>query len=375
MEFNNDLAELVDFFYYDNETLELVNSLSSITVKDLENVEQLCDPEEITFLDTSKVENMKDIFRDNDTFNLPLLWNTKNVTTMEAMFHEARSFNQPLYWHTDNVTTMMEMFQQAYSFNQPLEFNTKNVTNMAWMFDHTSSFNQPLEFNTEKVMDMGSMFSNTYSFNQPLKFNTENVRDMSLMFDNAISFNQPLEFNTENVTTMVGMFSKAVSFNQPLEFNMEHADDRFMYEYAISCERKNIHETYFRGQIQIEFGHTVLSQNDYWYQGDAPREYEDSDDEDDDWDLEEALSTRRHIKEREIEDNEPIVFPKKTKKFADDDEPIIFNYADDDEPIIFNYPDDDEPIIITDGWTFTGRRYRWKKRKDGTIKKTLLSTW
>ena len=88
MEFNNDLAELVDFFDYDNEVLEFVNSDASISVKgDLDNhLEEIFDTEEITFLDTSNVYHIAITFSNNTTFNLPLLWNTKKVGSMYSVF-------------------------------------------------------------------------------------------------------------------------------------------------------------------------------------------------------------------------------------------------------------------------------------------------
>ena len=39
---------------------------------------------------------------------------------------------------------MEDMFRNAESFNQPLDFNTENVTNMYKMFDNANSFDQDL---------------------------------------------------------------------------------------------------------------------------------------------------------------------------------------------------------------------------------------
>ena len=239
MEFNNELTELVYFFDHDNELLELVNSLSSLTVKDLHHQEQFCDPPETTFLDTSNIKEMDHIFLNQDEFNNILLWNTKNVTTMEGLFEGATSFNQPLYWNTENVKTMMSLFEGATSFNQPLYWNTENVV------------------------------------------------DMMSMFQRATLFNQSLDFNTKNVKYMISMFSGAVSFNQRFTFDVTSDKlvedfDWDMYVYAISCERENIHDGYF--------------QDNHCYYEDTDYEY-DSDSDDEDWDLEECRSTKRHIRE------------------------------------------------------------------------------
>ena len=161
MEFNNDLAELAYFFDYDNEVLELVNSDVSISVKgdlgDLDNnLEEIFDPEEITFLDTSKVYSLYYTFYNNKTFNLPLLWNTKKVGSMYKVFRGATSFNQPLFWKTDRVRYMSEMFYGATSFNQKLDWNVEkwakklsSFQNPEDMFKGATSFNQVLDWGDE----------------------------------------------------------------------------------------------------------------------------------------------------------------------------------------------------------------------------------
>ena len=148
MEFNNDLAELVDFFDYDNEVLELVHSDVSISVKgDLgDEVFEIYDPEEITFLDTTNVYCLERTFAENTTFNLPILWNTKKVGSMLGVFRNATSFNQPLFWKTDRVRYMVKVFYGATSFNQKLDWNVKTWLNLRSeaedMFKGATSFYQ-----------------------------------------------------------------------------------------------------------------------------------------------------------------------------------------------------------------------------------------
>ena len=48
-------------------------------------------------------------------------WDTSRVTNMRWMFKNAESFDQPLNnWDVSNETDMENMFQNARSFNQPL---------------------------------------------------------------------------------------------------------------------------------------------------------------------------------------------------------------------------------------------------------------
>ena len=59
-------------------------------------------------------------------------WDTSRVTNMRWMFKNAESFDQPLNnWDVSNVTNMfgmLAMFRRATSFNQPL--NNWNVSNV-----------------------------------------------------------------------------------------------------------------------------------------------------------------------------------------------------------------------------------------------------
>ena len=98
--------------------------------------------------DTSRVTNMRSLFRYGEDFNEDIgSWNVANVTTMEGMFSHASSFNQPLeQWNVANVTTMREMFHGASAFNQPLgQWNVANVTTMYSMFDDASAFHRNAE--------------------------------------------------------------------------------------------------------------------------------------------------------------------------------------------------------------------------------------
>jgi len=211
-------------------------------------------------IDTSLIEDMSELFKDNRGFNKPInRWDTRNVTNMSRMFSGATSFNQKIVvvaqrpfimgillmgykgngaklpvemlgkiseyvlekgWNTINVTNMSEMFYKATSFNHPIGgMDTKNVTNMGWMFREATSFNQPVEgLDTSSVRDMFRMFCGATSFNQPVEgLDTSNVVSMRCMFCGATSFNQPVEgLDTCKVVDTSYMFIRATSFNQPV---------------------------------------------------------------------------------------------------------------------------------------------------------------
>ena len=71
-------------------------------------------------------------------------WDTSKVTNMRWMFKNAESFDQPLNnWDVSNVTNMWSMFQNAESFDQPLnKWNVSQVKLMDRMFRGATSFNQ-----------------------------------------------------------------------------------------------------------------------------------------------------------------------------------------------------------------------------------------
>ncbi len=76
----------------------------------------------ISSWDTSLVTSMKNLFKDNTTFNYDISnWNLSNVTDASYMFSGAVAFNQPIgNWNTSNVTDASYMFSGATVFNQPI---------------------------------------------------------------------------------------------------------------------------------------------------------------------------------------------------------------------------------------------------------------
>ena len=178
--------------------------------------------------DTSNVKDMNGFLTYNRSFNQDLnTWNVSNCNDLYAFFYNT-PFNQSLNdWDTFNVNNMEYLFAQPFSvndrydnFNQPLnKWNTSNVTSMFYMFAFANDFNQPLnKWNTSNVTSMSYMFADAINFNQPLNdWDTSNVNNMRSMFNSATNFNQPLnDWDTSNVNSMTAMFYNATNFNQPL---------------------------------------------------------------------------------------------------------------------------------------------------------------
>ncbi|QIL50862.1 BspA family leucine-rich repeat surface protein [Weissella coleopterorum] len=179
----------------------------------------------LTYLDTSKVTNMRYMF--HAMTNLQSLdlsnFNTLNVTDMFGMFDyctnltylDLSSFN------TSNVKNMSSMFSQTKKLTQLdiSTFNTSNVTNMNAMFSETKSLPKLdlSSFNTGNVSDMSNMFRGASGLTSLdlSNFDTKKVTIMSDMFSGVskISSLDLSEFKTENVTSMAQMFAGMTALN------------------------------------------------------------------------------------------------------------------------------------------------------------------
>ena len=176
--------------------------------------------QDISSWDVSNVTDMDSLFESATAFNQNIsTWDVSNVTNMEAMFESATAFNQPIgNWDVSNVTDMENMFASS-AFNQPIgNWDVSNVTDMSYMFFGTTSFNQPIgDWDVSSVTGIYGMFSNATAFNQDISaWDVSNVTDMGQMFGYT-SFNQPIgDWDVSSVTNMSYMFLNATSFNQDI---------------------------------------------------------------------------------------------------------------------------------------------------------------
>ena len=122
---------------------------------------------DLSKLDTSKITNMNEIFK-NSKFNGDIsTWDVSNVTNMLDMFFFAKDFNQPINdWDTSNVTNMSYMFYEARSFNQPIDsWDISKVIEMSYMFAKTLEFNQNISsWNLENIINCDYIFKGAESF-------------------------------------------------------------------------------------------------------------------------------------------------------------------------------------------------------------------
>ena len=166
-------------------------------------------------------------------------WEMKSVETVARMFKDNISYNGYLndMFHWNNgpyvVTDMSQMFENA-KYWRPLNQwgggGMKSVENVSRMFAGSSDFNQDIKpwFNNVskawKVKNMSGMFDGNTKFNKSIDdWWVGNVEDMSSMFKNNTGYNQSLNnlFKTEptsgfKIKNMESMFEGNTKFNNNL---------------------------------------------------------------------------------------------------------------------------------------------------------------
>lgn len=168
-----------------SETTSMEGMFSGCVVKNTMN---------LSALNTSKVENMSNMFKDAQIPSVCLSGlDCSEVTDMEAMFMNARISQIDLAGlRTSKLTNMESMFEGCQiKDNLDLSgFNTEKVTSMSSLFKNCTATDICLtSFKTSNVTDMSSMFSGCSKLTSLdlTKFNTENVQNNYSMFKDCSS--------------------------------------------------------------------------------------------------------------------------------------------------------------------------------------------
>ena len=222
--------------------------------------EYLTEIENISYLNTSEMTNMRDMFYRCSMFgSLDLsTFNTAKVTDMGYMFYDCSKLQyiNLSNFNTEKVTNMSHMFYDCSNLESPdlSSFNTEMVETMRSMFDNCSNLESPdlSSFNTEKVTDMRSMFYNCSKF-QSLdlsNFNTEKVTDMSYMFNQCSKLQSLIiskDFTTKSMKSDTYMFVQCpAKLYTPMADYMARSDNKKIYTRII--------KPYFPINAKAEYG-------------------------------------------------------------------------------------------------------------------------
>ena len=167
------------------------------------------------------VSNTCNIYLENESNIIKMIWNNSKITTCKSMFLELSNITEINLskFDTSLVTEMQSMFKDCLSLNSIdlTNFNTSLVTDMNYMFFRCELLLSIdlSSFNTSLVRSMANMFSGCSSFKSInlLNFNTSLVTDIS----SFISYNILLKsidlfnFDTSSVEKMDFMFYHCIS--------------------------------------------------------------------------------------------------------------------------------------------------------------------
>ena len=228
-----------------------------------ENIEKF---ENLQYLNTSEVTNMKRMFRflkkitelDVSHFDtqkvtdmnrlftyIPKVtkldvshFDTRNVTDMHAMFYNIGCSQLDVSnFDTKNVKSMNQMFAECRkltSLNLKGKFSTVNVTTLYRMFYNSYALKtiDLSNFNTEKGPNMEEMFARCISMESIdlSSFNTGNVVNMSSMFSDCSKLKAIYasdKFTTDNVTSSNQMFYNCFSLSGDIEHDQNYVDKTY----------------------------------------------------------------------------------------------------------------------------------------------------
>ena len=203
----------------------------------------------IAVWDMSSVENISEMFKDNQQFDYNLGdWfkrdgTTYNVKDMSGLFESSkfgqanattgeRKTSSTAQWQMKSVETVARMFKDNVAFNGYLNdmFHWNNgpyvVTDMSGMFEN-SKYWRPLNQwgggGMKTVENVSRMFAGSSDFNQDIKpwFNNVskawNLKNMSGMFEGNTKFNKGIDvWWVGNVEDMSSMFKNNTGYNNSL---------------------------------------------------------------------------------------------------------------------------------------------------------------
>lgn len=132
-------------------------------------------------LDTERITNMKDMFKNCVNLTSILTYNTSNVTDMSGMFSGCSSLTTIPQLNTSRVGYMSDMFSGCSSMTTTPSLNYSSALYLDGMFSGCSSLTTANNLNsTYNAVDMSGMFSGCSSLTMGPSLYTSNVKCMEI---------------------------------------------------------------------------------------------------------------------------------------------------------------------------------------------------
>lgn len=135
----------------------------------------------IEYDDTENVTNMGSMFAEYKGTEVPLL-NTSKVQDMSQMFYNAKNIISIPQYETSNVTKLSYTFYGCHSLKEIPQLNTSNVTNMQEMCYNCKSLTSIPELDTSNVTNMHNIYYGAWNLTFLPQINTDKLTDIGYAF-------------------------------------------------------------------------------------------------------------------------------------------------------------------------------------------------
>jgi surface protein len=221
--------------------------------------EMIANNDDITYICTSKITDMKEMFSGSE-FNGDISnWDVSNVTDMKEMFYNSQFNGDISRWDVSSVRWIDGIFNRSQFNGDISNWDVSNVENMNEMFTK-SKFNGDIsKWDVSSVTNMNDMFYES-NFNQPIgSWDVSNVTHMNWMF-NKSQFNGDIsKWDVSSVTNMIDMFSNSqfngdISnwVNKPVINNIKSVCKKVAMDYLNNLNLSNIlwlHDEGYQGGV------------------------------------------------------------------------------------------------------------------------------
>ena len=157
----------------------------------------------IPLLDTSNVTDMRNAFKDCENLSTIPQFNTSKVNSMYYIFSGCKNLSTIPLLDTSNVTDMYAAFMNCENLSTIPLLDTSNVENMESIFSGCTSLTSIPPLNTTKVTDVESMFYKCSSLTTIPPLDFSNVTSVGWLFASCSELMSLPDLNLSKVTKFI----------------------------------------------------------------------------------------------------------------------------------------------------------------------------